>query len=101
MDFPAFAGAVSTVLFAAANMPMLVKAVRTRDVHSYSRPALALTMLGNVVYTPYVLTMPPGPIWVLHTFYVLSTAVILTLSLAPSRRGRDGATMSHASERSG
>ncbi|MFE7843629.1 hypothetical protein ACFUTX_00385 [Microbacterium sp. NPDC057407] len=101
MDFPALAGAVSAVLFAVANLPMLVKALHTRDVHSYSRSALALTMVGNVLYTPYVLTLPPGPIWAMHGFYILSTGVILVLSMAPSRRGRDGATMSHASERRG
>lgn len=57
------AGAVSTVLFLGAYLPMLAKAWRTRDLHSYSGGSLTVTTLGNLVYTAYVVSLPVGPIW--------------------------------------
>ena len=62
------AGSVSTVLFAASTLPMLIKAARTRELNSYSRGNLVLANVGNAVHTIYVLQLPPGPIWALHTF---------------------------------
>ena len=47
------AGALSTVLFAASVLPMLIKAARTRDLSSYSRGNLVLANVGNacLLYT--------------------------------------------------
>lgn len=56
---------------------MLVKAYRSRDLTSYSLANIALANLGNAVHSIYVCSMPPGPIWLLHTFYVVSTALML------------------------
>ena len=40
------AGTVSSVLFAASTLPMLIKAARTRDLTSYSRGNLVLANSG-------------------------------------------------------
>ena len=71
------AGTVSSVLFAASVLPMLVKAARTRDLSSYSRGNLVLANVGNAIHSIYVIQLPAGPIWALHSFYVLTTALML------------------------
>jgi hypothetical protein len=76
-EFPVLAGAVSTLLFVASYLPMLVKAFRTRDLESYSLGNLLIANVGNGVHSIYVFSLPPGPIWALHGFYVVSTAVML------------------------
>lgn len=81
MDIPIVAGTVSTVVFAISNPPMLRKALRTRNVSSYSLPSLVMINAANVVYSLYVFTLPIGPIWALHTFYLVSCAIMLVLCL--------------------
>ncbi|MFB6724651.1 hypothetical protein ACFCV3_31025 [Kribbella sp. NPDC056345] len=71
------AGTVSTVLFASSALPMVVKAIRTRDLASYSPANLVLANVGNAVHCIYVVHLPPGPIWFLHGFYVLTSALML------------------------
>ena len=85
MDIPIVAGTVSTVAFAISNLPMLRKALRTRDVSSYSLSSLVMINGANLVYSLYVFTLPFGPIWALHTFYVVSCAVMLVLCLRQRR----------------
>ena len=75
------AGTASTVLFVASVLPMLVKAARTRDLTSYSRGNLVLANVGNLVHSVYVTQLPAGPIWALHSFYVVSSAVMLVWHL--------------------
>ena len=53
---------------------------------SYSRGNLVLANVGNAVYSVYVFTLPAGPIWLLHTFYILSSALMLIWSLRYGRR---------------
>ncbi len=84
-DFPAIAGSVSTVIFVTSYMPMLVKAVRTKDLSSYSPTQLVLTNLGNVLYSAYVFSLPVGPIWALHSFYLVATALMLAWYFRYSR----------------
>jgi hypothetical protein len=74
---PALAGMTSTVLFVASYLPMLVRAYRTRDLHSYSLTNLVIANLANVVYAVYVVSLPIGPVWFLHGFYTASTALML------------------------
>lgn len=81
------AGTISTVVFAASNLPMLRKALRTRDVSSYSMLSLVLINAANVTYSLYVFALPPGPIWGLHSFYLVSCALMLALML-DQRRNR-------------
>jgi uncharacterized protein with PQ loop repeat len=76
-DLPLLAGSVSTVIFATSYMPMLVKAVRTKDLSSYSPAQLVLTNAGNLLYSAYVFSLPAGPIWALHSFYLVATALML------------------------
>ena len=86
---PVAAGSVATIVFALSTLPMLVKAVRTRDLASYSRSNLVLANVGNAFYSLYVFHMPLGPIWLLHTFYAVSSALMLLWSV---RFGRPTAT---------
>jgi hypothetical protein len=79
------AGTVSSVLFAASTLPMLIKAARTRDLTSYSRGNLVLANVGNLVHTLYVAQLPPGPIWALHSFYVVTSALMLAWHLLYAR----------------
>lgn len=71
------AGTVSTVLFASSALPMVLKAIRTRDLASYSLANLVLANVGNAVHCIYVVHLPVGPIWALHGFYVVTTALML------------------------
>ena len=57
---------------------MLVKAYRTRDLSSYSLGNILLANVGNAVHSVYVFSLPAGPLWVLHSFYLASTALMLT-----------------------
>lgn len=71
------AGSVSTMIFVASYLPMLVKAARTKDLRSYSPANLVVASIGNLIHTVYVLSLPPGPLWLLHGFYLTSTALML------------------------
>jgi uncharacterized protein with PQ loop repeat len=77
MDLPVLAGTISTLLFVLSAVPMLLKAARTKDLGSYSAGNLALSNVANAVYSIYVFSMPFGPIWLLHTFYVIAAALML------------------------
>jgi uncharacterized protein with PQ loop repeat len=79
MNLPILAGMISTLLFATSNLPMLVKAARTKDLSSYSIGSMAMINVANAVHSVYVFSLPLGPIWVLHTFYVVASALMLTL----------------------
>ena len=74
---PMVAGVVSSVVFVCSTLPMLIKAARTRDLSSYSLGNMLLSNLGNLIHSVYVFHLPAGPMWVLHTFYLLSTALML------------------------
>ncbi len=81
MDVAVLAGSVSTALFVGSYLPMLVKAFRTKDLDSYSRGNLVLATIGNAVYSVYVFSLPLGPIWFLHSFYVVATLLMLVWHL--------------------
>lgn len=88
MNIPTLAGALSTVIFALSAMPMLVKAARTKDLGSYSLGNIVLSNTGNLVYSVYVFSLPAGPIWALHSFYLVSTALMLVWYLRFGRSPR-------------
>jgi hypothetical protein len=77
LDVPTLAGLASTVIFAVSALPMLAKAYRSRDLTSYSFGNIVLANVGNAVHSVYVFSLPPGPIWVLHSFYLVSTGLML------------------------
>ncbi|WP_198154065.1 hypothetical protein [Catenuloplanes japonicus] len=86
MDWPVVAGTLSTGVFVTANLPMLVKAARTKDLASYSPGNLLLSNVGNVVYSFYVFSLPFGPAWGLHAFNVMVSLLMLTWWLRYRRR---------------
>ncbi|GAA1060675.1 hypothetical protein GCM10009573_21020 [Agromyces bracchium] len=86
------AGMVAAVVFATANLPMVWKAIRTHDVGSYSLGSIVMINAANVVYSVYVFSLPVGPIWLLHSFYLVASAIMLVLCVRQLRpRGRDEA----------
>lgn len=74
---PTIAGFISTALFALGTLPMLAKAHRTRSLASYSLGNIVLSNVGNILYSLYVFNLPPGPIWFLHSYYLLTTILML------------------------
>lgn len=77
MSLPVLAGTLSTAIFVASVLPMMVKARRTRDLSSYSLGNMALSNLGNVLNSIYIFTLPVGPIWVVHSFHLITTGLML------------------------
>lgn len=90
MNLPVLAGTLSTVLFTAGMLPMLVKAARTRDLASYSLGNLVFSNVANAVHCVYVFNLPAGPIWVLHLAYVLASALMLAWWLRYRETAADG-----------
>jgi uncharacterized protein with PQ loop repeat len=76
-DVAVLAGTASTSIFVASYLPMLVKAVRSKDLSSYSVLNLVLANVGNTVHSIYVFSLPPGPLWALHSFYLVGSALML------------------------
>ena len=76
---PLIAGLTSSTLFASSHFPMLWKAYRTRNVSSYSGLNFVLVNIGNLIFWMYIVTLPMGPIWFLHAFYTVSTAIMLAM----------------------
>ena len=76
-NLPVIAGSISTIIFAFSTLQMLVKAFRTKDLSSYSLGNILLANVGNVVHSIYVFHLPPGPIWLLHSFYLVTTGLML------------------------
>lgn len=77
IKLPVIAGAISTIIFTLSTLPMLLKAFQTKDLRSYSLSNILLSNVGNVIHTIYVFHLPPGPIWLLHAFYLVTTALML------------------------
>ena len=84
-DVAVMAGLTSTTLFVVSYLPMLYRALATRDLGSYSRPSLVLANVGNTVHAVYVYSLPIGPIWFLHGFYLAASALMLGLHVRHSR----------------
>jgi uncharacterized protein with PQ loop repeat len=77
MGLPVVAGTISTAIFAVSTLPMLLKAAHTKDLSSYSLGNIVLSNLGNLIHSVYVFHLPAGPAWVLHSFYLVTTALML------------------------
>jgi uncharacterized protein with PQ loop repeat len=77
MNLPLIAGIVSTTIFALSTLPMLLKAFQTKDLRSYSLGNILLSNVGNIVHSVYVFSLPAGPIWLLHTFNLMTTGLML------------------------
>ena len=85
------AGSLSSILFMSSSVPMVTKAIRTRNLRSYSLANILLANLGNLIYWVYVLALPAGPVWILHGFNTLVAVVMLALylrhAIKPQRKG--------------
>lgn len=80
-NVPLLAGTAATALFVLSNLPMLARALRSRDLRSYSLGNLVLVNLGNALSWLYVASLPAGPIYVLHGVYTFAAAAMLLLYL--------------------
>ena len=90
MDFESvqiLAGFASTVIFASSKLPMLAKALRTRDLHSYSIGHIGLSASGNLIYWLYVVSLPMGPIWLLQGLFTLADLLMLSFYVVYELRG--------------
>ena len=47
------------------------------DLRANSRGNILLSNLGNLIQSIYVFHLPAGPIWALHSFYLVTTALML------------------------
>ena len=71
------AGSISTFFFISSNLPMLLKAFKTKNLHSYILGNIILNNIGNLIYWLYVSSLPIGPIWFMHGFYTITTLLML------------------------
>ncbi|RPI29910.1 MAG: hypothetical protein EHM70_15225 [Chloroflexota bacterium] len=76
-NLPTIAGFVSTALFALGTLPMLTKAYKSKNLGSYSLGNILMSNVGNLIYAIYVFQLPPGPVWVLYIYNLVSTALML------------------------
>jgi uncharacterized protein with PQ loop repeat len=86
MNIPVLAGTISTGLFMASVLPMLIKAWRTKNLESYSLGNLVTSNVANLVHSVYIVSLPIGPVWALHGFYLGATALMLFWALRYRRR---------------
>ncbi|MGH3363987.1 MAG: hypothetical protein ACRDOW_04595 [Nocardioidaceae bacterium] len=98
MELSVAAGVVSTVIFVVSMVPMLVKAARTKELQSYSLGNMLLTNAGNLVHSVYVFSLPPGPIWAMHSFYLVTTATMLVWYLRFTRQPTSAANRRQKSD---
>jgi uncharacterized protein with PQ loop repeat len=71
------AGSISSLLFATSTIPMLRKVYKSHDMRSYSFSNIALSNVGNLIHWLYVSSLPFGPIWLLHSFFTVTTLLLL------------------------
>jgi hypothetical protein len=76
-SLPVLCGVLSTLVFVGGTLPMLLKAARTRDLSSYSLGNILASNIGNVLNWVYIASLPHGPVWWLHGFYTVTTALML------------------------
>lgn len=80
------AGFTSSIIFISSQLPMLAKAIKTKNLSSYSLGHLALGNLGNAVYWLYVISLPVGPVWFLQAFFSTASALMLFCYLRYEKR---------------
>ena len=60
---------------------MLFKAFKTKNLRSYSFSQILLNNVGNIIYWLYISSLPLGPIWVMHSFYTITSILMLVCYL--------------------
>ena len=69
---------MATAILMTSQLPMLIKAARTKDLASYSPLNIMLSNdVGNLIYAVYLFSLPAGPIWAMHVFYLVATGLTL------------------------
>jgi hypothetical protein len=81
-----FAGSAAAAIFMISQLPMLIKARRTRDLSSYSLANIGLANAGNLLYAVYVVNVPIGPVWAIHGFNLTTSGLMLFWYLRYGRR---------------
>jgi uncharacterized protein with PQ loop repeat len=76
-DLALLAGSTAAAIFMISQLPMLIKACRTKDLTSYSLANIGLANLGNVLYAVYLIQVPIGPVWAIHGFNVATSGLML------------------------
>jgi uncharacterized protein with PQ loop repeat len=71
------AGTAAAAIFMISQLPMLIKARRTKDLASYSIANIGLANVGNVLYAVYVVQVPVGPAWAIHGFNLTTAGLML------------------------
>ena len=85
-SLPLIAGTISTSIYMMSNLPMLRKAMKTRSLKSYSFSTLVLCNVADAVHWVYIAHLPFGPIWFLHGFTSVSTALMFLWYLKYERQ---------------
>jgi hypothetical protein len=57
-----------------------------------SADAIVLTNVANIIHSGYVFHPSAGPVWALHTFYLVTMALMLTWYLRYARHAKSGCT---------
>ncbi len=70
-------GSIAGLIFSAGSLNMLIKAWQTKDLRSYSLGQLVLNNVGNLFYWFYVISLPFGPIYFMHGFFTLVSALMV------------------------
>lgn len=65
---------------------MLLKALRTRDLRSYSLAHLVMSASANLLFWIYVVALPFGPVWILQIFFTVTDLSMLTLCVSQRHR---------------
>ena len=95
-QFALFAGSAAAAIFMISQLPMLIKARRTKNLTSYSFTNIGLANVGNVLYAVYVLQVPVGPVWATHGFNLTTSGLMLFWYL---RYGSRSPVMAHRAAR--
>ena len=88
-SLPVLAGSVSTAIFIASTLPMLVKAATPQDLASYSLGNILLANIGNVTYAGMCSACQLGPVWALHGFHLCATGLMLFFGMPDMLAGID------------
>ena len=75
-------GYLCTSIFMLSRVPMLLKAMHTRDLRSYSPAHLVMSACANLLFWIYIVGLPIGPVWILQVFFTITDVTMLTLCVA-------------------
>jgi len=76
-QFALLAGSAAAAIFIVSQLPMLIKARRTKNLTSYSFANIGLANVGNALYAVYVFHVPIGPVWATHGFNLTTSGLML------------------------